>query len=90
MAVAECCVAGEIGARVSLPTDLHPFAEAPGRGFIVSGEAESLRRWAEAEPSAPYTIIGEVGGAELQIAGRLSLPVSELERSWSEGLEKFF
>ncbi len=90
VALAECCVAGAIGATVSLPPDLHPFAEAPGRGFIVSGKRESLRRWAEAEPSAPYTIIGEVGGAELQIAGRLSLPVRELERAWSEGLKKFF
>jgi phosphoribosylformylglycinamidine synthase subunit PurL len=90
VALAECCVAGAIGARVELPDDLELFAEAPGRGFIVSGPAESLHRWAELEPSARCTIIGEVGGTSLEIAGRLDVSVAELEQAWSEGLAPFF
>jgi phosphoribosylformylglycinamidine synthase len=90
VALAECCLAGGIGARVELPDELEPFAEAPGRGFLVSGGPETLREWARAEPSAPCTIIGEVGGDTLEIAGRLNLTVSELEVSWAEGLAGFF
>ena len=37
VAIAECCIAGGIGARVRLPAGLDPFAEAPGRAFVVSG-----------------------------------------------------
>jgi phosphoribosylformylglycinamidine synthase len=90
VALAECCVAGAIGARVELPGGLELFAEAPGRGFIASGSAASLHRWAESEPSARCTIIGEVGGRSLEINGRLNVPVAELEQAWSEGLASFF
>jgi phosphoribosylformylglycinamidine synthase len=90
VALAECCIAGAIGASVELPRELEPFAEAPGRGFIVSGPAESLHRWAESEPSARCTMIGEVGGRSLEINGRLSVSVAELEQAWSEGLASFF
>jgi phosphoribosylformylglycinamidine synthase subunit PurL len=90
VALAECCIAGQVGARAELADQLDLFAEAPGRGFIVSGSAESLRRWAQAEPSAGCTIIGEVGGGSLEIAGRLTLPVAVLERTWAEGLARFF
>jgi phosphoribosylformylglycinamidine synthase len=90
VALAECCIAGAIGASVELPRELELFAEAPGRGFIVSGPAESLHRWAESEPSARCTMIGEVGGRSLEINGRLSVSVAELEQAWSEGLASFF
>jgi phosphoribosylformylglycinamidine synthase subunit PurL len=90
VALAECCIAGRVGARVELPAQRELFAEALGRGFIVSGSAESLSRWAQAQPSARCTIIGEVGGGSLEIAGRLTLPVAVLERTWAEGLNRFF
>jgi phosphoribosylformylglycinamidine synthase len=77
VALAECCVAGGIGASVELPDYLHPFAEAPGRGFIVSGREEDL---------ADALIIGRVGGAELEIQGELKLAVSELESAREAGL----
>ncbi len=90
VALAECCVVGGRGARVELPGELEPFAEAPGRGFIVSGSPDSLRRWAELGPSAPCTIIGEVGGNSLEIDDRLTSSVGELRHAWSEGLAAFF
>ena len=37
VAIAECCIAGGIGASVELPADLELFGEAPGRAFVVSG-----------------------------------------------------
>jgi phosphoribosylformylglycinamidine synthase subunit PurL len=72
VAVAECCIAGGIGARVELP-DL--FGEALGCAFIVSG------------PDLDgYDVIGEVGGNTLEIAGRLKLAVSELHDARERGL----
>ena len=90
VALAECCMAGRIGARVELHDALDSFGEAPGRGFIVSGPADALERWADSGPSGACTMIGEVCGDALQIVSRLSLPVDELLRAWGEGLDKFF
>ncbi len=71
VALAECCIAGEIGARVSVPEGLELFGEAPGRGFVLSGPREALS-------AAGFTVIGEVGGDDLEIMGALKLAVSEL------------
>ena len=77
VAIAECCVAGRIGASVSLPAGFELFGEAPGCGFIVSGSEEAL---------AGFRVIGRVGGSELEIRGRLRLPVSELRAARERGL----
>ncbi len=90
VALAECCLGNGLGARVELPDGLELFGEAPGCGFIVSGEAEVLGAWSDRRPSAPCTIIGEVHGEELEIVGRLKLAVNELELSFSGGLVPFF
>jgi phosphoribosylformylglycinamidine synthase len=75
VAVAECCIAGGIGASIAPGVEL--FGEAPGRGFLVSGPAEAL---------AGFEIIGRVGGGELEIAGALKLAVSELRDAREGGL----
>jgi phosphoribosylformylglycinamidine synthase subunit PurL len=77
VALAECCLAGGLGARVELPEGLELFGEAPGTGFIVSGPSEALDG---------MTIIGAVGGERLDIAGRLNLAVSELRSAHERGL----
>ena len=79
VAVAECCIAGSIGATVTLPNGIDPFAEALGQGFIVSGPAQAL---------AEMTVIGRVGGSELAIDGELALAVSELRDAREHGLAK--
>jgi phosphoribosylformylglycinamidine synthase len=80
VALAECCVAGSVGATVSLPEGLDPFAEAPGRAFIVSGSEEALRG---------LPVIGHVGGATLSVEGVLQVEVSRLAAARSEGLVRF-
>jgi phosphoribosylformylglycinamidine synthase subunit PurL len=77
VALAECCIAGGIGARVSLPDGLELFAEAPGRGFIVSGPEAALEG---------LRIIGHVGGEVLEIAGTLKVAVSDLHAAHNAGL----
>ncbi len=80
VALAECCVAGGLGASVRLPRGLDPFGEAPGRGFIVSGPREAL---------AGFVVIGEVGGDALTIEGLLDIPVSELRDARDGGLSEW-
>jgi phosphoribosylformylglycinamidine synthase len=77
VALAECCLAGSVGASVELPEDFELFAEAPGRAFIVSGPRELLNG---------HRLIGSVGGQELEISGRLKVPITELRRVRDGGL----
>jgi phosphoribosylformylglycinamidine synthase len=80
VALAECCLAGRVGARVELPDGVDLFAEAPGQAFLVSGRPEAL---------AGLNLIGRVGGSELEIAGQFSLAVSDLAEAYEQGLGKF-
>jgi phosphoribosylformylglycinamidine synthase subunit PurL len=82
VALAECCVAGRLGARVRLPEGVEPFAEAPGRAFLVSGSEEELT-------AARLTVLGRVGGEHLEIEDQLSVAVSELHEARERGLVGF-
>jgi phosphoribosylformylglycinamidine synthase len=79
VALAECCIAGGIGATVEAPVEL--FAEAPGCGYIVSGPEDIVASMGK--------VIGRVGGSELEIAGRLRVAVSELAAAHAGGLADF-
>jgi phosphoribosylformylglycinamidine synthase len=69
VALAECCLAGNIGARLEFPdAGASPrleylFGEAVG-GFIVSGPREAIDRLAA---QVPTDILGPVGGDELEL-----------------------
>jgi phosphoribosylformylglycinamidine synthase subunit PurL len=80
VAIAECCIAGRIGATVRIPDGLDPFAEALGRAFIVSGPEDAL---------AGHLIIGQVGGDQLILEGQLKLAVSALREVRDRGLVGF-
>jgi phosphoribosylformylglycinamidine synthase subunit PurL len=69
VALAECCAPHRLGAWVTLPPGLDPFAEALGRAFIVSGAPEAL---------AGLNVIGTVGGDTLSLDGVAELAVSEI------------
>jgi phosphoribosylformylglycinamidine synthase len=88
VALAECAIAGELGAEVTLPDGLDPFAEAPGQAFVVSGPAEILERAAAANGEL-VRIIGRVSGTRLEIEDQLDLAVSELHDVWQRGLARF-
>ena len=81
VALAECCIAGGIGATVQFEDGLEPlFGEAPGRAFVVSGPEEAL---------AGLPVIGRVGGSELEIGGQLKLAVSALRDARDGGLAEW-
>ena len=73
---------GRLGARVRLPDGIEPFAEAPGRAFVVSGPEEVLA-------DAGLTVIGRVGGEHLMIEDQLEVPISELHEVRERGLVGF-
>jgi phosphoribosylformylglycinamidine synthase len=80
VAMAECCIAGGIGAEATLPAGADLFGEAPGRAFIVSGPADALEG---------LTIVGRVGGDRLRIDDAVDLAVSEMAAARDTGLSRY-
>jgi phosphoribosylformylglycinamidine synthase len=92
VALAECCLAGGLGAQVELAASEHAlttlFGEGPG-GFVVSGAERDLR---ELRERAPVSMIGTVGGDALRIAlagQTLIATLAELEEAHSALAELF-
>ena len=77
VALAECVIAGGTGAQVWLPDGLDPFGEDLGSAFIVSGSDAAL---------AGLRVIGRVGGETLELAGLLSVSVTELVQAHAGGI----
>jgi phosphoribosylformylglycinamidine synthase subunit PurL len=75
VAVAECCLAGGLGATLRLPAEDESwlFGEAPG-GFVASGERAALEALGE---RVALLVLGEVGGDEL-VVGADHWPLAEL------------
>jgi phosphoribosylformylglycinamidine synthase len=89
VALAECCIAGGIGAEVSVP-DL--FGEGPG-GVVVSGPLASIHKLAEMAAESGFLRLGEVGGERLvgaDPAARLSVPVVDLATAFETGIPAKF
>ena len=94
VALAECCIWGKLGAKVTLPgeedglrLEARLFGESASR-IVLSArpeEAEHIRDLASQE-GVPAFVLGKVGGDGLTIAAAgeeaLSLPVSEMEGIW--------
>ncbi len=79
IALAECCLAGAIGAVVDLD-GLPLFDEGPG-AFVVSGPRDALARF-----GAAARVLGTVGGDALRIERTLDVPLAELSRAHTGGL----
>jgi len=83
-ALAECCIAGGVGAQVALEDgEAALFGEAPG-GVIVAGPREAV------EALEGVLLIGEVGGDALEIDGVLSVPVDELRTAHGDAIPAAF
>jgi phosphoribosylformylglycinamidine synthase len=75
-ALAECCIEGGLGARVSLDGgEAGLFGEGPG-GVLVAGPRAAV------ESIDGAIVIGEVGGDSLEIEGALIVPVGELRAAY--------
>ncbi|MCW3030669.1 MAG: phosphoribosylformylglycinamidine synthase, partial [Solirubrobacterales bacterium] len=95
VALAECCLADGLGARIELDaagvapsTRAALFGEGPG-GFLVSGGAEAIEQLGR---SAPLRHLGRVGGDSLSLAiadESFELALDELARA-HESLAELF
>jgi len=74
VAVAECCLAGGLGATLEDDGEAALFGEGPG-GFVLSGARADLE-------ALGARVIGEVGGDALA-CGEQSWTLDELRRAWS-------
>jgi phosphoribosylformylglycinamidine synthase len=90
-AVAECCIAGRIGARLELDWNgLAPmlFGEGPG-GVVVSGSVAAIDELASEAGEVPVVKLGETGGDGLVIAAgaaTLSVPVEDLKMAYEQAI----
>jgi phosphoribosylformylglycinamidine synthase len=81
VALAESCLAGAHGCRVSLPGDQFTmlFSESAARvvvAVVPGSEAEFARLCAA--HSVPATVLGTVEGTSLEVAGSFAVPLDEL------------
>ena len=93
VALAECCVAGGLGARVTLPgpadLTLRLFGEGPSVIVLSAPRDRAAQIVADARArGAPAEIVGEVGGDALIIEGVGAVRVAALHDAWAHGLER--
>ncbi|MFE1767717.1 phosphoribosylformylglycinamidine synthase subunit PurL [Streptomyces angustmyceticus] len=83
-AVVESCLRGGKGARLVVPDGLDPFvllfSESAGRAVVSVPRSEELRFTDMCGARGlPATRIGVVDGAEIDVQGQFSIPLSELK-----------
>jgi phosphoribosylformylglycinamidine synthase len=93
VALAESCVAGRVGCRVEMPGDEFTFlfSESGARAVVevVTGAEEEFAALCAAH-AVPVTVLGEVGGDSLDVAGCFSAPVAELAAASAAVLPALF
>jgi phosphoribosylformylglycinamidine synthase subunit PurL len=86
VALAECCLAGGLGASVACSADEAAlFGEGPG-GFLLSGPREVLQAL---QASTRVRLLGSVGGDSLRIEGVLEVSLAELGEAHGSLAELF-
>lgn len=95
VALAECCIAGRIGAEVALMENLRPssilFGETQSRIIItipkdkLDAVLQQLNNW-----QVPFKVLGNVGGDMLSITGsgwKVNLGLQEIEEKYRGAIE---
>jgi phosphoribosylformylglycinamidine synthase len=93
MALAESCLAGGTGCRITSPADAASFlfSESAARAIVAvqPGADAELAALCE-EAGVPAAVIGETGGSALEIAGLLAIPLAELAQAHRGALPALF
>ncbi|MCL2491598.1 MAG: phosphoribosylformylglycinamidine synthase subunit PurL [Coriobacteriia bacterium] len=93
VALAESCIAGEIGATIVLDNDLSAvsslFSESQSR-IIITCESDDVDHVIDAfnNQNVPFSVIGEVGGDRLMIDKSIDLALDEITPAYNYALEK--
>jgi phosphoribosylformylglycinamidine synthase II len=86
VALAECCLAGNLGALVELDDDVeYLFGECSG-GFVVSGDRQALEVFSG---QTAVRLIGAVEGQSLRIGSQIDMTLSELGEAHAALAELF-
>ena len=94
IALAECCIAGNIGVKVDtpLPDEVHAglFGESPSR-IVVSLDPTNISSLGLIVSAAgvPWNVVGTVGGKLIQFADLIALDVKRARDIWENGLDEF-
>jgi phosphoribosylformylglycinamidine synthase II len=92
VALAECCLAGDIGAEVALDDDLQPaaslFSETQSRVVLSCSEANADALVSHLiAAGVPYSVIGTVGGERLAIEDKLDVSLDHMRDAFEPTLE---
>ena len=89
VALAESCLAGEVGAIIRLPADVEPhvalFSESAGRAVITCAQND-LAKVARRIGDYPFAVLGTVGGEALEVEGLVSIPLADLDDAYENTL----
>jgi len=91
--LAECCIVGGIGAQIDLDDELPAvtslFSESQSR-IVVSVNDEQVNELINRlqQAQVPYSVIGETGGDNLSIEGKIELSLVKITEVYRESLEK--
>ena len=93
VALAECCIAGNIGFTASFETtgrwDAALFGETESR-IVVSLPEDRLTQLQRlcSDEGVPIVVLGRVGGSRLTLGSSIDLDLDDAEDEWSGGLER--
>jgi len=93
IALAESCLRGTRGCRVTLPGDTFTalFSESAARAVIsVTPGREAEFAALCAAHAVPATVLGETGGDSLTVEGTFEVALGELSRTWKATLPALF
>jgi len=93
IALAESCIRGARGARVTLPGDPFTalFSETPARAIVsVTPGREPEFEALCAKNEIPVTVLGTTGGHSLTVEDAFEVGLDELSRTWTETLPALF
>jgi phosphoribosylformylglycinamidine synthase subunit PurL len=93
VALAECCLAGGVGARVTVPGDVFTglFSESAARAVVAArpGSEPEFAAMCDAR-GVPAEVLGTVGGSSLEVAGCFAIPLAELAAAHRATLPALF
>jgi len=97
VAVAEACLRGDAGVRLTVPAGADPFvflfSESAGRAIVVVPRADADRFAARcAERRLPAQRIGVLDVLEtaIEVVDQFRIPLAELRTAWSATLPALF
>jgi phosphoribosylformylglycinamidine synthase len=95
--IVECCLRGNVGARIVVPPGLDPFvflfSESVGRALVAVPRTEEIRFTDMcAARRLPFARVGvvDVLATDLEVQGQFSVPLRELRAAWSGTLPALF